>query len=102
MPDGDDDDYDDDDDYSRVCGESSRYPWKNCAVQSFDCFQNRAHSTAQRLAASCVNCYVKDYTRWKREIFSAQFFVLQFQNILRNKKIDAQGELIRVKKQNFL
>ena len=42
VPDVDDDDYDDDDDHSRVCGENSRCPWKNCAVQGFDCFQKQS------------------------------------------------------------
>ena len=27
---------------SRVCGENSRCPWKNCAVQGFDCFQKQS------------------------------------------------------------
>ena len=48
--------------------------------------QSSLYCAASAMAASCVNCYVKDYTRWQREIFSAQFFVLQFQKILRNKK----------------
>ena len=78
VPDGDDDDYDDDDDYSRVCGENSRCPWKNCAVQSFASFQNRAVSTAQRLAASWVNCYIKDYTRWSVKFFQRSFSSYNF------------------------
>ena len=42
VPDGDDNDYDDDHDYLRVCGENSQFPWKNCAVQGFDCFQKQS------------------------------------------------------------
>ena len=89
--------------YSRVCGESPRCPWKNCAVQGFDCFQNRALSTAQRHGRQLSQTVTLKiaHAEGKRGIFLRNFFVFQFQIFFATKKIDAQGGLIRVKNRNF-
>ena len=70
-------DDDDDDDNNLFAGlwQSPRCPWKNCAVQGFDCFQNRALSAAQRHGrqlSQTVTFRIAHAEAWN---FFAQFFV---------------------------
>ena len=71
--------------------------------QRIDCFQNRALSTAQRHGRQLSQTVTLKIAHAEGEAwnFFAQFLCLSISDSLRNKKIDAQVGLIRVKNRIF-
>ena len=79
--------------YSRVCGRARDVLGKIARSKVLIVFKTELTES---------DCYIKDCTRWREAWnFFAQFLCLSISDILRNKKIDAQGGLIRVKNRIF-
>ena len=79
--------------YSRVCGRARDVLGKIARSKVLIVFKTELTES---------DCYIKDCTRWREAWnFFAQLLCLSISDILRNKKIDAQGGLIRVKNRIF-